>query len=126
MLPPSMKKGRFSSSFTSKAVRLTNAGSKSTWPKSGFTVASRVRFEVTLYLRSAPTPPRYALPRSKGSLGESGDRKSTRLNSSHSQISYAVFCLKKKKQINTQTHTTTQRPSNTRQHTLVAAHNEQI
>src|SRR5688572_32554196 len=29
------------------------------------------------------------------------DRKSTRLNSSHSQISYAVFCLKKKK--NTQT-----------------------
>src|SRR2546427_8009693 len=31
--------------------------------------------------------------------GEDGllDRKSTRLNSSHSQISYAVFCLKKKK-----------------------------
>src|SRR5689334_23894644 len=30
-------------------------------------------------------------------LHESGDRKSTRLNSSHSSISYAVFCLKKKK-----------------------------
>src|SRR2546427_13110409 len=29
--------------------------------------------------------------------GEQRDRKSTRLNSSHSQISYAVFCLKKKK-----------------------------
>src|SRR2546421_8240254 len=29
------------------------------------------------------------------------DRKSTRLNSSHDQISYAVFCLKKKKKINT-------------------------
>src|SRR2546430_9047880 len=28
------------------------------------------------------------------------DRKSTRLNSSHSQISYAVFCLKKKKETN--------------------------
>src|SRR2546427_8751138 len=28
---------------------------------------------------------------------EKADRKSTRLNSSHSQISYAVFCLKKKK-----------------------------
>src|SRR2546430_8027793 len=28
------------------------------------------------------------------------DRKSTRLNSSHSQISYAVFCLKKKKKLN--------------------------
>src|SRR2546427_4366151 len=31
------------------------------------------------------------------SLEQEGDRKSTRLNSSHSQISYAVFCLKKKK-----------------------------
>src|SRR2546430_9166143 len=42
--------------------------------------------------------------RSDGSYRESAfpellsrDRKSTRLNSSHSQISYAVFCLKKKK-----------------------------
>src|SRR5688572_32032689 len=34
--------------------------------------------------------------------GVRGDRKSTRLNSSHSQISYAVFCLKKKKKNNTQ------------------------
>src|SRR2546430_7420700 len=33
----------------------------------------------------------------KKQLGEAQDRKSTRLNSSHSQISYAVFCLKKKK-----------------------------
>src|SRR6266568_8509599 len=31
-----------------------------------------------------------------GCAGSSGDRKSTRLNSSHSSISYAVFCLKKK------------------------------
>src|SRR3712207_7751526 len=30
--------------------------------------------------------------------GRPGDRKSTRLNSSHANISYAVFCLKKKKQ----------------------------
>src|SRR2546430_10412058 len=30
-------------------------------------------------------------------VGDNRDRKSTRLNSSHSQISYAVFCLKKKK-----------------------------
>src|SRR5688572_32277318 len=35
---------------------------------------------------TAPTPPLLFPP----------DRKSTRLNSSHSQISYAVFCLKKK------------------------------
>src|SRR5699024_12214197 len=31
---------------------------------------------------------------------ENGDRKSTRLNSSHVSISYAVFCLKKKKKNN--------------------------
>src|SRR3712207_8334162 len=39
------------------------------------------------------------------------DRKSTRLNSSHANISYAVFCLKKKKTIKMSNHTTiTQRP----------------
>src|SRR2546430_7327239 len=53
------------------------------------------------------------------------DRKSTRLNSSHSQISYAVFCLKKKK-------TATPRPSRVpplsygrdsrNQHTIPRAH----
>src|SRR3712207_7130765 len=32
------------------------------------------------------------------------DRKSTRLNSSHANISYAVFCLKKKKKKTRQTH----------------------
>src|SRR2546428_1825444 len=41
----------------------------------------------------------YALTLDGGELidADSGDRKSTRLNSSHDQISYAVFCLKKKK-----------------------------
>src|SRR2546430_11270047 len=38
--------------------------------------------------RAPPGPPELSLDL---------DRKSTRLNSSHSQISYAVFCLKKKK-----------------------------
>src|SRR5438128_9766507 len=33
----------------------------------------------------------------KGCMIGAGDRKSTRLNSSHGSISYAVFCLKKKK-----------------------------
>src|SRR5688572_31206605 len=39
--------------------------------------------------------------KTQGGLGRR-DRKSTRLNSSHSQISYAVFCLKKKKKTITQ------------------------
>src|SRR2546427_421375 len=38
-------------------------------------------------------------PKSVASAHSTADRKSTRLNSSHSQISYAVFCLKKKKKI---------------------------
>src|SRR3712207_9562428 len=40
-------------------------------------------------------------PRNLQSHGRRGDRKSTRLNSSHANISYAVFCLKKKKSLST-------------------------
>src|SRR3712207_7128676 len=36
-------------------------------------------------------------PDQLGGTAGGGDRKSTRLNSSHAKISYAVFCLKKKK-----------------------------
>src|SRR2546427_2356541 len=42
---------------------------------------------------------RSSSPRSTRCSAAVGDRKSTRLNSSHSQISYAVFCLKKKKKM---------------------------
>src|SRR5688572_30975473 len=51
--------------------------------------------------RTAGTKPSGETNGDAGPLGllraHAGDRKSTRLNSSHSQISYAVFCLKKKK-----------------------------
>src|SRR3712207_7552142 len=40
-------------------------------------------------------------------LHRAQDRKSTRLNSSHANISYAVFCLKKKKNKTSGSHTTT-------------------
>src|SRR5205085_3142790 len=50
--------------------------------------------ELTVRTQSA-TP--VWLMRHSGSWPSCADRKSTRLNSSHSQISYAVFCLKKKK-----------------------------
>src|SRR3712207_8229094 len=39
-------------------------------------------------------------------VGRRGDRKSTRLNSSHANISYAVFCLKQKKCLTTSTNST--------------------
>src|SRR2546430_9630628 len=44
-------------------------------------------------VREVVDGPRLAVPH----RDRKADRKSTRLNSSHSQISYAVFCLKKKK-----------------------------
>src|SRR2546430_9059922 len=49
-------------------------------------------------LRHDGREPRYVVPRdARRPEPAAQDRKSTRLNSSHSQISYAVFCLKKKK-----------------------------
>src|SRR5947208_4343193 len=60
-----------------------------------------VIFPVHAVPRAGPLPP--------GANGISvrtadGDRKSTRLNSSHQIISYAVFCLKKKKKRGTSNH----------------------
>src|SRR2546430_9045069 len=63
-------------------------------------------FPYTTLFRSLATRILVALVRAEGVLNvggrqvyrrhdRPGDRKSTRLNSSHSQISYAVFCLKK-------------------------------
>src|SRR2546429_3350819 len=71
----------------------------------------------TLFRSTAPSTPGHktrhpppGAPNRRGANGKqrlrqdrraSPDRKSTRLNSSHGYISYAVFCLKKKKQIQT-------------------------
>src|SRR3712207_8215569 len=64
---------------------------------------------------AAPVPRRPAADHHLLGGPQRGDRKSTRLNSSHANISYAVFCLKKKKKdsyvypIDT-THNSTQMP----------------
>src|SRR5947209_14162691 len=47
--------------------------------------------------RPAGPDPRASVLDTIRALAPTGDRKSTRLNSSHANISYAVFCLKKKK-----------------------------
>src|SRR2546430_12803759 len=65
----------------------------------------RHEFAPTTGARLAPVA--HLSPHRLGGVGDEhdrgpGDRKSTRLNSSHSQISYAVFCLKKKKKKKTQ------------------------
>src|SRR2546430_10090867 len=57
---------------------------------------SPARKSGSLLMSSTTTSYRFAAS-SRRTVGRARDRKSTRLNSSHSQISYAVFCLKKKK-----------------------------
>src|SRR5436309_10876980 len=56
-------------------------------------------FPYTTLSRSRPSPPwqRAVRPAAPAVVCPRPDRKSTRLNSSHVKISYAVFCLKKKK-----------------------------
>src|SRR5205807_8002184 len=53
-------------------------------------------FPYTTLFRSCCVPPGYCPFRRRQSYPAAKDRKSTRLNSSHLVISYAVFCLKKK------------------------------
>src|SRR5215203_6543971 len=55
------------------------------------------RVDLVSSLQQAPDPRCRRLPDRDRRHRLVGDRKSTRLNSSHANISYAVFCLKKKK-----------------------------
>src|SRR2546430_13657721 len=59
-----------------------------------------LKFEVDRVERRRVISVRLELPTDSKTPEPEADRKSTRLNSSHSQISYAVFCLKKKKTLN--------------------------
>src|SRR6266513_2525121 len=65
-------------------------------------------------------PARWQTPREKrrppSRLRAHGDRKSTRLNSSHVSISYAVFCLKKKKKHQKETITTKKKKKSDHKH----------
>src|SRR5699024_1633203 len=60
-------------------------------PKVGISTAGVVDSEKGVITYAGPTIPGY-----NGTNFKESDRKSTRLNSSHVSISYAVFCLKKK------------------------------
>src|SRR5688572_31191431 len=64
--------------------------------------SSRVKPSLARFIRHPPARDRRHHRRAPRCARE--DRKSTRLNSSHSQISYAVFCLKKKKNQHDSTH----------------------
>src|SRR2546430_10430068 len=59
-----------------------------------FPYTTLFRSSTTVVINAGEVGVRHAF----GTVDPKPDRKSTRLNSSHSQISYAVFCLKKKKE----------------------------
>src|SRR5215204_2131399 len=84
--------------FLPAATRAQTAAAQSA-PISG------VRYEVTFDPTTAPSRTLHVAM----TFDVTGDRKSTRLNSSHTVISYAVFCLKKKKKKQTNYHHNTKR-----------------
>src|SRR3712207_8524199 len=75
-------------SAASSAARISSAGLRS------WNFSSSLRFAINRYFRTSRALFLYGIEAKVALL----DRKSTRLNSSHANISYADFCLKKKKQ----------------------------
>src|SRR3712207_7158683 len=63
--------------------------------------SGRAELRVSLAMASAFACPPLTRPTAEDGVVMNRDRKSTRLNSSHANISYAVFCLKKKKKEST-------------------------
>src|SRR5690349_23832555 len=84
--PPRSTLFPYTTLFRSRLVRKTAEGE--------IRVRSRPRAPCPTRPRAVPGPDRLRRQRRRRP-----DRKSTRLNSSHVEISYAVFCLKKKKKI---------------------------
>src|SRR5438034_5450426 len=66
---------------------------------SEYAADATIRAVIEHALERSAVPETERASRFAETLGRAGDRKSTRLNSSHTVISYAVFCLKKKKYI---------------------------
>src|SRR3989454_4218298 len=63
----------------------------------GFCMGGAMAVAMACELRFAAEGAKFGIPAARLSIIYGADRKSTRLNSSHLVISYAVFCLKKKK-----------------------------
>src|SRR2546429_7338849 len=67
-----------------------------------YTTLFRSRVAQSTPMDGSPAPCSPAVVEPSDGWMQLGDRKSTRLNSSHGYISYAVFCLKKKKKLSKQ------------------------
>src|SRR5437667_3103104 len=86
-------------------------------------------FPYTTLFRSSIIRPRSRCCRSpvtsSRGCGRGQDRKSTRLNSSHITISYAVFCLKKKKKNKTKKHNKIEKHNTQQKEYIDARRNDQ-
>src|SRR6266536_1622629 len=110
------KENAFAASFVAARSRSASAA---TTTGVELPSSSRTRFFAARSAMPQPTPlePVKVIIRTRSSststspISLEGDRKSTRLNSSHEWISYAVFCLKKKKNKDEGTHTAQQKDS---------------
>src|SRR2546422_10484341 len=83
---------------TSKASRLRRSASSSTITITPVKKESIGTLSLTKASRASLYFSSFMSPGTTSSAAHAADRKSTRLNSSHGYISYAVFCLKKKNQ----------------------------
>src|SRR2546422_9438696 len=91
------------------AIRTALAGEVDFFTNAGSALAAAVRgvpVKIIAVTQDTPSWDLIATPQIK-SIAQLQDRKSTRLNSSHGYISYAVFCLKKKKKKKYKTSLTT-------------------
>src|SRR5262245_64852066 len=91
--PPGSTLFPYTTLFRSIASEKADRRAWTTWSRD---VRSRASAKLEC-LRKMPSRPRYRVAWPLDDLINGLDRKSTRLNSSHLGISYAVFCLKKKK-----------------------------
>src|SRR5688572_32328065 len=92
--PPRSTLFPYTTLFRSPAEPVYQEGPPSIRPRGTTRQPYTTRFRVLVY--TCEPVAGWAAPALWARPGDRADRKSTRLNSSHSQISYAVFCLKKK------------------------------
>src|SRR5699024_11395792 len=89
----------FGLSTISFTVASTFSPSSSNLMNPSFSNNAKIRpWSATDRLKITSVPSSISSRRNRSDFKSVGDRKSTRLNSSHVSISYAVFCLKKKKE----------------------------
>src|SRR5690606_41260367 len=88
---------RSSDLFENPGRRVTGMQVIQVAPVAGQQVEAAVILNASCHLRQVLLGRALAAQEARHELAPGADRKSTRLNSSHVKISYAVFCLKKKK-----------------------------